>query len=139
MSEQNKAIVRRLFNEVGSKGNMEVISELITEDYVSHQLGAEDHKGYEGLEQLITMYRTAFPDMLITVDDQVAEGDRVATRWAATGTHQGELAGIPPTGKQVKVSAMSITRFEGGKIAEEWELADQMGLMQQLGVVPTRE
>ena len=70
MSEQNKAIVRRLFNEVGSKGNMEVIPELITEDYVSHQLGAEDHKGYEGLEQLITMYRTAFPDMLITVDDQ---------------------------------------------------------------------
>ena len=136
MSEENKAIARRLIDELANKGNMAVIPELAAADFVSHQIGGEDVRGHEGLRQLMTMYRTAFPDLHMTVEDQIAEEDRVVTRWTARGTHKGDLQGIPPTGKQVTVTGIAIDRFVGGKIAEEWEVFDQMGMMQQLGVVP---
>ena len=85
------------------------------------------------------MFLSAFPDTQMTVEDELADGDKVATRWTATGTHTGELMGIPPTGKQVTVTGMDINRLVGGKIVEHWGEFDQMGMMQQLGVVPAPE
>ena len=82
------------------------------------------------------MYRGAFPDAQIIIEDQLAEGDMVATRWTARGTHQGELLGVPPSGNRVEVAGMTISRAEGGKIAEEWNNYDALGLMQQIGAIP---
>jgi len=82
------------------------------------------------------MYRTAFPDVHFTIEDQIAEGDRVVTRWTARGTHQGPLVGIPPTSKQVTMSGIAIYRLVDGKIVEQWGVNDMLGLLQQLGVVP---
>lgn len=82
------------------------------------------------------MFMSAFPDTKMTVEQQIAEGDKVVTRWKAQGTHKGELMGIPPTGKQVTVTGISIERIVGGMIVESWEEFDQMGMMQQLGVIP---
>ena len=137
MSEENKAVARRLIEESGNNKNLDVIPELVTPGYVCHQAGGEDTRGHEGLRQLVTMFFTAFPDVHITIEDQIADGDKVVTRWTARGTHQGNLQGIAPTGKQITVSGISIDRFEAGKIAEEWELFDRMGMMQQLGVIPS--
>jgi steroid delta-isomerase-like uncharacterized protein len=85
---------------------------------------------------MVTMYRSAFPDMRVTIEDLVAEGDKVAARWSVTGTHRGELMGIPATGKRVTVTGIEINRFAGGKLVEHWESFDQLSMMQQLGVVP---
>ena len=86
---------------------------------------------------LITMYRTAFPDIHFTIDEQIAEGDTVMTRWTARGTQTGELAGMPPTGKSVTVTGIVVDRFSNGMIAETWAIFDQFGMMQQLGVIPS--
>lgn len=93
--------------------------------------------GREGFKQFVLMYRSAFPDMHITIEDQIAEGDKVVSRWTARGTHQGELMGIPPTGKQATVTGINIERFANGKFVEEWSNFDALGLLQQLGVVTT--
>ncbi len=82
------------------------------------------------------MYRSAFPDTQITIEDQLAEGDMVATRWTARGTHQGELMGVPPSGNRVEVAGITISRIEGGKIEEDWDNYDALGMMQQIGAIP---
>jgi steroid delta-isomerase-like uncharacterized protein len=136
MSEENKAIVRRSYEELWSKGNLDVVDEIYATDFVLHdpaQPGISDAEGYK--QQVVTI-RTAFPDLNIKVEDQLAEGDKVATRWATTGTHQGEFAGIPATGKQGGVTGTTIARVVGGKIVEERSNWDTLGLMQQLGVIP---
>ena len=92
--------------------------------------------GPEGIKEFITGYLAGFPDGRITIDGQLAEGDMVATRWTGRGTHQGELMGIPPTGKQVTVSGITISRVKNGKVVEEWSNWDTLGMLQQLGVVP---
>jgi len=134
-TEENKALPRRFWEEF-NKGNLAIGDEQIATNYVGHIPGMEDVRGPEGMKQLLTMYRTAFPDLHYTVEDMVAEGDRVVVRFTATGTHQGDLMGIAPTGKQVTVTAMSINRIVGGKIVEEWESVDQLAMLQQIGVVP---
>jgi len=135
-SEQNKAIVRRLFEEPW-KGNLDVVDELIARDYVGHDpANPEPLHGPEGVKEFISTYLAAFPDARITVEEQLAEGDMVATRWSAGGTHEGELMGIQPTGKQVSVSGLSISRLSGGKIVEEFQNWDNYGMMQQLGAIP---
>jgi predicted ester cyclase len=93
--------------------------------------------GPAGVKLIIQGYKSAFPDLHVTVDQQLAEGDLVTTRWTATGTHQGELMGVAPTGKQATVTGILIDRFEGDRIAESWEVWDALGLMQQLGAVAT--
>jgi len=103
---------------------------------VSHGLGMEVPPGTAGIKQFISIYRTAYPDTHFTVEDQVAEGDKVATRWTATGTHRGELMGIAPTGKRVTVTGIAITRVTNGKIVETWNNFDALGQLQQLGVIP---
>jgi steroid delta-isomerase-like uncharacterized protein len=134
--EDNKALLRRGIEEVINRGNFAVADEIIASDYVYRSPGTPEVRGPDGLKQLVQGYRTAFPDLNMSVQEQIAEGDSVMTRWTATGTHRGELMGIPPTGKQVNVMGMIISRCAGGKIVEEVEIFDAMGMMQQLGVVP---
>ncbi len=135
-TEDNKALVRRLFEEVWNQGNMALIAEVYSPAHIEHTSSGPVH-GHEGYKQYVMLYRTAFPDAHYTVEDQIAEGDKVVTRWSARGTHQGPLMGIPPTGKQGAVTGISIARVEGGKFVEAWTEFDALGMMQQLGVVPS--
>jgi steroid delta-isomerase-like uncharacterized protein len=132
----NKEIVRRLGVEPW-EGNVGVIDELVTSDYVGHDPSQPDLHGPDGVKGFITTYLSAFPDGRITIDEQLAEGDLVASRWTGRGTHQGDLMGIPPTGKQVTVSGITISRVKNGKVVEEWSNWDTLGLLQQLGAVPS--
>ncbi len=136
-TEQHKAMDRRVYEEVWNGGNLAVIDELVAANYVDHdQEPTGALEGLEGLKQSVTMYRTAFPDVHFTVEDQIAEGDRVVTRWTARGTHQDAFMGIPPTGKQAMVTGISITRVASGKVVEGWTNFDALGLLHQLGAVP---
>jgi steroid delta-isomerase-like uncharacterized protein len=134
MSEQNKTLVRRILEEVWNRGNFPVVEELIARDYVGHS-SAETH-GREGYKQFFAAQRRAFPDIQYTIEDQVAEGDKVVTRWKARGTHTGEFRDIPPTGKQVAVTGITIFRIVGGNVVECWTNVDELGMLQQLGVIP---
>lgn len=135
MSEENKAIYRRYLEEVVSKGNLAVVDEIIASNVVAHEPPDQEIKGSEALKQWLTQLRTAFPDEQITVVDQIAEGDKVATRYTERGTHKGEFMGIPATGKQATVTGIEIARIVGGKIVEYCVEGDMLGRMQQLGVV----
>jgi steroid delta-isomerase-like uncharacterized protein len=137
MSEQNKAIARRVY-EAFNSGDLDGLDEIIGADAVDHdsQNPHRDVRGPEGSKLAISMYRAAFPDLRITVEDQIAEGDKVVTRWSSTGTHDGDLPGLPASGAKTAVTGISIDRFEGGKIVEAWNNWDTMGMMQQLGAVP---
>ena len=141
LSETHKTISRRFFEEAFGKGNLNVLDEIIASDHVNSGPGAlpELPTGPEGAKQLVTVYRNAFPDVRFTVDEQIAEGDKVVTRWTADGTHKGELQGIPATGKSSTVTGIAVDRIVNGKIAETWGIFDQFGMMQQLGVIPTPE
>ena len=139
MTEQNKTNFKRLYEEVFNQGNFDAADELIGPNVVEHQQQpgvAPDAAGPELVKQIARFFRFAFPDLHIAVDDLIAEGDRVAARVTIAGTHQGEMLGIPPTGKQVEISSIDIIRFEDGKAAEHWGETDIMSMMQQLGVVP---
>ncbi len=137
MSEQNKDIVRRLFEELWNKGNLSVADELFTLNYDHHDPSTPDvGRGPESEKKRATLYRPAFPDLRLTIEDTIAEGERVVIRWSCRGTHKGDLSGIAPTGKQFTISGVSIARIAGGKMAEGWVNWDALGLMQQLGVVP---
>ena len=138
-TEERKAFVRHQIEELWNRGNLDAADECFTEDFVSHDPGPQEVHGPEGFKQNVAAARSAFPDWHLEIVDQVAEGDKVVTRYVATGTHQGELAGIPPTGKRVEVPGMGIDYFSGDKICESWEYYDVMGMMQQLGVVPYPE
>ena len=139
MSEQNKALARRAIEEVFNQGKLEAIHELTAGNAVFHDPSVPGGKfeGPEGFKQFTQIYRNAFPDIKLTINDQIAEGDKVVTRWTGTGTHKGELMGIPPTGKHSTVTGITLQRFEGGKVAESWFNYDNLGMLQQLGVVPT--
>jgi steroid delta-isomerase-like uncharacterized protein len=136
MSEENKAIQRRVVEEVFNKHNPGAVDQFFAPDYVSHNAPPGLPNDREGVKALATMYFGAFPDLKVTSDFQVAEGDIVVMRWTATATHSGELMGIPATGKRTKMTGITTQRIAGGKIVEEWNESDQMSLMQQLGVVP---
>jgi steroid delta-isomerase-like uncharacterized protein len=137
MSAENKALSRRLLEEAFNKGNLDVIDELLAEGFVNHDAALPGPQvGIDGAKASITGYRDAFPDLKITIEDQIAGGDGVATRWSASGTHQGELMGMPATGKQATVTGITIDRIVDGRIAESWTNWDTLGLMQQLGAVP---
>ena len=139
--ETNKTVARRLLEEVWNKGNLAVLNEIIAKDHVSRGPGTLPGllAGPDGTKQLVTVYRNAFPDVRFTIDEQIAEGDQVVTRWTADGTHKGELQGIPATGKSSTVTGIAVDRIVNGKIAESWGIFDQFGMMQQLGVIPMPE
>ena len=133
----NKEIVRRLVEGVWGERNLAVIDELVAPGYIGHSATQpEPLLGPKGFKEFVGVYQAAFPDATITIEDLVAEGDRVATRWTGRGTHKGELMGIDPTGKEVTVSGFTISRIADGQVAEEWELFDALGMLAQLGVVP---
>jgi steroid delta-isomerase-like uncharacterized protein len=136
-AEENKAMVRRVWEEFFIQGNLDMADEFFAPDYVNHDPAApEDRHGPEELKQFLGMYHNAFPDMQFTVEDVIAERDEVVVRWTVRGTHQGELLGIPPTNNPVTITGISIERVSGDKIIETWDNYDALGLMQQIGAVP---
>ncbi len=135
-TEDNKATVRRFYEEVFNKKNIAGVDAFVGPNAIDHGLPPGLSTGVEGTKQFIGMYLAAFPDLHVTVEDLIAEGDTVTSRWTTRGTHQGELMGIPPTGKQVTVTGIEIYRFAGGKSVEHWLEFDALGMLQQLGVIP---
>jgi steroid delta-isomerase-like uncharacterized protein len=136
-AESNKALSRRLLEEAFNAGNISVVDELVTPDFVNHDAAIpEPVIGPAAAKATIEGYRTAFPDLRITIEEQIGDSEGVATRWSAKGTHEGELMGMPATGKQATVTGITIDRFVGGRIAESWTNWDTLGMLQQLGAVP---
>jgi predicted ester cyclase len=133
-TEDNKAIVRRFFAEY-DRGNLDGAEEILATDFVNHQAD-NTVQNREEFKQLGSVFLKAFPNLQETIEDQVAEGDKVATRLIFSGIQSGELMGIPPTGKRVTFTSLTIDRLVDGKIAERWHLFDTLGMMQQLGVIP---
>ncbi len=126
MSEENKALVRRLIKEV-EKGNLDVIDEVLAPDFVDHDLLPDQEPDREGYKRGLSEDRTAFSNFDITIEDQIAEGDKVVTRFTWRGTHdQGKVMGMAPTGKKVEVTAIFIHRIAGGKVKEEWSASDTL-------------
>lgn len=138
-AEENKALVRRFVDEVQSGGNIGAIDELCSPEFVNHSAPPGVPSNREGVKQVTAMFRQAFPDSYFAVEDMIAEGDKVATRKTFHGTHQGEFMGIPPTGQQVSIGLIDIVRIVDGRVIEHWSMGDNLGMMQQLGVVPPPE
>lgn len=135
--EDNKTIFRRIPEEIINTGNLARADELIAADYTEHlPLPPGTPSGLAGFKAWWTMFRAAFPDLHYTVEDLIAEGDKVAGRVTVRGTHQGEFLGIPPTGKQATWTEIHIGRFAGGRLVEHWANIDQLGMLQQLGAIP---
>ena len=138
-TEENKALVRRFVDEVQSGGNIDAVDDLCSPEFVNHSAPPGVPSNCEGVKQVTAMFRRAFPDSYFTVEDMVAEGDKVATRKTFHGTHQGEFMGIPPTGHRVSIGLIDIVRIADGKVVEHWSLGDNLGMMRQLGAIPTPE
>ena len=134
--EQNKTIVRRIFDEVWGKGQVALLAQLYTTDVCDHLPLPGQPRGVEGQRWFVEMMRRAIPDMHITLDRVVGEGDFVTDYWTCTGTHKGEMMGMPATNKKFTISGSSMSRFSGGKISEIWALGDMLGMLQQLGLAP---
>jgi len=135
-TEVNKASMRRFYDEVFNKKNRAAIDEFINPTQVDHAAPPGTPGGLEGAKHTVTMYLTAFPDLHFTVEDFIAEGDKVVARLTVRGTQQGIFMGIPPTGKHATVTAIDINRMADGKSVEHWLNMDTLGLLQQLGVIP---
>ena len=139
-TEENKEISWRLQEEVFGQGKLESVDELVAPDYVSHAPGdPELSRGPEDIKQIVRAYHSAFPDINFTVEKQVAEGDMVVTRWIVRGTHRGEFMGIPPSGRRIEVSGMSMDRISGGRIVENWNNWEALEMMRQIGAIPDSE
>jgi predicted ester cyclase len=131
-SEDNKKAVRACF-ENASQGNFDALDEILAPDYVLHP---EEVRGREGLQAMVEGYRSALSGLRVTIDQQFTEGDYVATRFTISGTHDGDLMGTPATGNPVAFTGITISRCEGGRIVEEWEITDAVGLLRQVGALP---
>jgi predicted ester cyclase len=136
MSEQNKTAVRRLIQKGLNEQNLDEFDNYYISESVNHILPPNMPQGLEGTKMFASMFFTAFPNLQVTIEDLVAEDNKTVLRWSAQGTHQGDLMGIPPTSKDIFITGMAIDRFEGDKSVEHWEILDQIGMMQQLGVIP---
>jgi steroid delta-isomerase-like uncharacterized protein len=136
-TEQNKALVRRLVDEIFNRGNADLVDELMAPDFVEHEeLPPGMPSGRDGVKQMTVMLRSAFPDFKATIDDMLAEGDKVVLRMNWTGTQRGEFMGIPASGRGMSIGVIDIIRVAGGKCVEHWGQMDMMGLMMQLGALP---
>jgi len=134
--EENKDKIRRFVEEFWNKGNLESLNEHQAASYVHHDPGSPEITDREGFKQFAIMTRTGFPDFNVTIEDIIAEGDKVVTRWSVRGTHKGALGEIPPTGKEVTMTGITIDRIADGKVVEGWFHSDDLGFWQQLGVIP---
>jgi steroid delta-isomerase-like uncharacterized protein len=141
MSEENKALIHRFLEEIWHQGNLDAIEEFIAPNYIRHTSytvsGGRDVHGPAGARQTIASVRTVFPDIHFTVEDMLVDGDKVIVRWTCRGTHRGVFRGVAPTGKQVTFGGMNIYRIVAGKIVERWAYEDGLGLLQQLGALPS--
>ena len=136
MSEDNRALVGRFVEEAFNRGNLDVANEIYASGFVSYESAGPVERSPEYVKGFVKGYRDAFPDGRATVEAVISESDRVAYRWSFRGTHEGELMGIPPTGERVTITGITVDRLSGGKIEEEWNIFDQLGLLRQLGVAP---
>jgi steroid delta-isomerase-like uncharacterized protein len=137
MSMESVAISRRLIEEVWNNRRLEVINELIASTHTNHDPNTPDlGNGPEGYKRLVSLYTTAFPDLRLTIEDTVSEDDKLVISWNVSGTHKGDLKGIPPTNKKMSVEGITISRHANGKILDSRVSWDALGMMQQLGVVP---
>ena len=137
--EENKALFRRTYEELLNRGDLDVADELVAPMFINHEAPPGRDSGPESMRGLATMLRTAFPDLHFEIEDMVAEGDMVAGRLTMSGTHEGPLMGTPPTGRSVRQDQMHFVRFRDGKAVEHWGVRDDLGMMQQLGVIPEPE
>lgn len=135
-AEENKALVRRLFDEVINAGDLARAGEFVADGFVEHNPTPGQAPGVEGFEGVIGMLHSAFPDLHITIEDLVAEGEKVSVRLTVRGTHRGVFQGIPSTDRRVEWAGISILRIADGKVAERWFQSDVLGLRQQLGAIP---
>ena len=135
MSAENKALVQRWFDRVWNEGRAEAIDEMFAADGVAHGLG-QDLRGPSEFKVFHATFRGAFPDVRVQIDDMIAEGDKVAYRFTATGTHRGGDLGFAATGRPVRFLGMGSVRIANGRIVEGWNVLDQLGMLTQLGVVP---
>ena len=135
MSEGNKAVVRRLFEEL-DKHNFKILDEVCSPDFTFHLPGYSMPMKFEEWKRHVLSVYEAFPDFHHKIEDLIAEGDRVVVRYTGSGTQKGEFMGVAPTGKEVTLGAIAIYRFAKGKIVEGWEQVDLLGMMQQLGALP---
>jgi steroid delta-isomerase-like uncharacterized protein len=138
VEEENTALVQR-WVEAWNKGDVDAVDGLVSDAYVRHDPNFPEVRGSEQEKQFMAMSLSAFPDLRFTLEDLVAEGDKVVARFTMSATHRGELLGIPPTGKQLTLTVMEIFRIAGGRIEEQWVILDALGMMQQLGVIPEPE
>ena len=136
--EENKAKVRRLIEEFINKGNLAVADEVFATNFVNHSPAAGTTPDRQGIKQYMTMLHSAFPDFHAAIEDLISGKDKVVVRLMCRGTHRGEFMGISPTGRQGSVTAISILRFDGGRVVERWNDTDNLSLLQQLGVVSLR-
>jgi steroid delta-isomerase-like uncharacterized protein len=138
-AEQNKVLVRRFFEEVFNKMDQHAAAEIIAPGFVAHHPAFPDGiRGPEGIMQMTGMFHAAFPDLHYNPQDLVAEGDKVAVRWLASGTHRGPFQGFPATGKSVTITGTDIFRLGASQLEEAWVNSDFLGLMQQLGMIPAQ-
>ncbi len=135
--EENKAVAQRWIEEAWNKGDLAIVDELIASSYVLHDPTRPGLRGREGIKASISMFRTAFPDLHFTIEDQIAEGDKVVIRYIVQGTHRGPLMGIAATGKQGTLTGMDIYRIADGQIEEAWSNWDMLRMLQQMGVIPS--
>ena len=135
--EENKALVRREIEEGWHQGNLVVVKEIYATNFIDHSPFPGTTPDREGIKQFIKIIRDAFPDIKLTIEDLIAESDKVVERLTVTGTNKGEFMGITPTGKQITVPVITINRLAGDKIVERWSISDQLAMMQQLGVIPS--
>jgi len=135
MSEKNKSVLRRAAEELWNQGDLSAAEELYDADVVLHGAMPGLSSGVEGVKQVVAAYRAAFPDLCLTIEELIAEGDKIADRWSWTGTHKGEFMGVAPTGKKVTAKGVSIVRIADGKIVEIQSASDRLDLMQQLGAI----
>jgi steroid delta-isomerase-like uncharacterized protein len=134
--QENRNTVLRFWEEVFNQRHFELLDKLFTEDYVYHGAGGQDVKGADNLQQFLGGYFKAFPDLRADVEDIFGVDNKMVSRVMCHGTHQGDLMGMPPTGKQIAIRVICVNRFAGTKIAEDWELPDLFGMLRQLGAIP---
>ena len=138
-AEESKATMRRYFG-VFEQGNIDLLDELLAPDYVNYSPATPElPTGPEGVKEVVSMFHSAMPDLRVVVEDMIAEGDKVATRYALEGTHKGELFGATPTGRQLSIKSMTVERVSEGKIIEHWRVTDELDMMRQLGAIGTPE
>jgi steroid delta-isomerase-like uncharacterized protein len=136
MTEANKALVRQMEEALFNRRNLAAVDEFLAPGYVLRTAAEGAPSDREAVREAIAAYLQGFPDLHISIDELIADGDRVVGCFTFTGTHGGDLFGIPPTGRRISVRQIAIYRIADGQVAEEWEVSDQLGLMQQLGAIP---